>query len=143
MRLLIHRHIGVRAEGMILAAGIWCLVGLGVITGPAQALIPSVWHLLIPPPITAALWIGTGLAGAVLAPFRRASEAGLVLLLIAPALRFTSYLWGWLAEVIPGPPPGDPRGWFSALFYAAMLAFVILLSHIPADVRSPLTGKRA
>lgn len=27
MRMLIHRHIGVRAEGMILAAGIWCLIG--------------------------------------------------------------------------------------------------------------------
>lgn len=142
MRLILHRHIGVRAEGMILAAAIWCLVGLGVLTGPTPTPVPSVWHLLIPAPVTAVIWMGTGILGAVLAPFRRASDFGLVVLLVAPGLRFTSYLWGWIAELIPGPPPGDPRGWFSALFYAAMLAFVILLSHISADVRSPLTGRR-
>lgn len=52
-------HLRTRhAEGMLLVAAIWALIGLGVITSPATSPPPpSVWHALIPTPVIATLWI--------------------------------------------------------------------------------------
>lgn len=141
--LLLHHYVGIRAEGMILAGAIWCLVGLRAVMGPPAPLIPSVLHLLIPANVTAALWIGTGIAAAALAPFRKASNVGLFLLVVQPGLRTFSYLYAWFAELWPGPPPGDPQGWYAAAVYLAMVLWVVHISRIPADVRAPLSGRRA
>lgn len=142
MRHLIHRHIGVRAEGMILAAAIWILVGVGVLTGPSPTLTPSVWHLAFPAWVRIALWWIPAIIAVILAPSERLSRWGLAALTLPPVTQGCSYLWAWAMDWIPGPPPGDPRGWLSACYYALMVAFVVLLAHIPASVRAPLTGRR-
>ena len=142
MRQMMRRHVGVRAEGMILAAAIWGLVGLGAIDTPAMPPAPSLLHLLIPTWIRVALWWVPAVAAVVLAPSDRLSRWGLALLTVPSILQGVSYLWAWLMELVPGPPPGDPRGWVSAAYYALMVAFVLLLAHIPANVRAPLTGSR-
>lgn len=142
MRQLIHRHIGVRAEGMILAAAIWGLVGVGTVTAPPVTAPPSVLHLLIPVWLRVALWCVPALVAMILAPSDRLSRWGLGLLTIPPIVQGVSYLWAWLMDLVPGPPPGDPRGWLSAAYYALMVAFVLLLAHIPANVRAPLTGRQ-
>lgn len=141
MRHLIHRHIGVRAEGMILAAGIWMLIGLGVAVGVAPDGSGAAFHTTLPIPVRVGLWCGAALIAVITAPLERWSNLGLALLTVAPFIRFCSYLWAWVIDVVPGPPPGDPRGWYSALFYGLMLAFVVLLSHVPATVRAPLSGR--
>lgn len=139
---LVHRHVGIRAEGMILAGMLWCLIGLRSLTGPEAAATPSVFHQTFPADLTAGLWIVTGIAAIVLAPFKHASELGLFLLVIQPGLRVASFGWAWLADLIPGPPPGDPLGWYSACVWLGVVAWVGHISRIPADVRAPLTGRR-
>jgi hypothetical protein len=140
MRQLIHRHIGVRAEGMILVAAVWSLIGLGVATGQAPE-HTGAWHTLLPVWLRVLLWWLPALVALVVAPSARWSPTGLALLTVAPMLHLVSYVSAWVSEVIPGPPPGDPGGWYRAGFYLAMLALVILLSHIPATVRAPLSGR--
>ena len=135
------KPIGVRAEGMLLVSAIWALIGVGVITSPS-APPPSVWHAIVPAPLLAAGWIMSGAIAACLAPSRRGSEVGLALLALLPGLLFTSYLYAWIADVWPGPPEGDPRGWYRCLFYLAMLLWVRHISRIPADVQAPLSGRR-
>lgn len=141
VRELIRRHIGVRAEGMILASGIWMLVGVGIVLGfsPEQ---PGAWHTLIPFPMRIGLWCGTALLGILTAPSERWSSWGLALMILPPMIRVASHLTAWVFDLQPGPPPGDPAGWYSACYYLAMVMLIILLSHIPADVRAPLTGRR-
>ena len=138
----LHKHVGLRAEGMILVSFVWILVGVGSLTGSQAPEIPSAWHTLIPLDWSAAIWIVTALLAIALAPSDKLSNIGLGLLTVAPMIRFSSYLASWIIEVIPGPPPGDPRGWFSALFYFVMLMWVLHLSRIPADVRAPLYGRK-
>lgn len=140
MRTLIHRHVSVRTEGMILAAAIWCLFGVGALVSTTPD-PPSVLHAVLTPWARAALWMATAAVAAFTAPFQRVSNTGLGVLILAPALHLLSYLWAWLMELIPGPPPGDPLGWYSAAFYFMLVMFVILLSHIPANIRPPLTGR--
>lgn len=143
IRSLIRRHVGVRAEGMILVAAIWALIGVGVVTSPITTPPPpAVWHTLIPTPLLAGGWIATAAAAAVTAPLRRASDVGLLLLTIMPGLLLTSYLYAWIADVWPGDPVGDPRGWYRCLFYVAMVLWVRHISRIPADVQAPLSGRR-
>lgn len=75
------------------------------------------------------------------APSEKWSPIGLGLLTLSPMIRFTSYTFSFLIELVPGPPPGDPRGLYTASYYGAMLAFVVLLSHIPATTKVPF-GRR-
>ncbi len=140
MRHLIHRHIGVRAEGMILAAGIWCLLGAGIWLGLAPDR-PGAFHTLLPLWLRVAMWVVPAVLAATVAASERWSPYGLALLTIGPTVHLVSYLWAWLMDLIPGPPPGDSGGWYRAGIYAALLALVILLSHIPASVRAPLSGR--
>lgn len=141
MPILIQRNIGVRAEGMMLAAGIWCLIGVGALSSDSPD-HPGAWHLLWPAGVRATIWCVAAVAAAISAPSERWSNIGLGLLTVPPMITVCSYLTGWVYDLIPGPPPGDPGGWYRASYYVAMIALVILLSHIPANVQAPLSGRR-
>lgn len=139
MRQIIHHHIGVRAQGMILTAGIWTLIGVGAVIAPATDL-PGAWHLLLPPWVRVVLWCAPAMLALATAASERWSPYGLAALVVPPTIWLCSLLTAWVLDVWPGPPPGDPVGWYRAGFYGAMIALVVLLSHIPANVREPLSG---
>lgn len=140
MRQLIHHHIGVRAQGMILTAGIWLLIGAGALTGESPDRVGA-WHTLLPLWARVALWWVPALVALALAPSAHRSHYGLGALFVAPMVHLCSYTTAWVVELLPGPPPGDPGGWYRAAIYGALVALVVLLSHIPADVRAPLSGR--
>lgn len=139
----LHQHVGLRAEGTILVGVIWILIGVkGLVREVAVALVPGVWHLLIPSQISGFLWILSGLGAMILAPTKDWSGLSLFLLTIAPGIRFFSYLWSWVVYVIPGIQEGNPRGWFNSLFYLVMILLVVFLSRIPDNIKAPMIGKR-
>ena len=128
---------------MILAGVIWALLGVGEITRTSPAaVVPGVWHLLVPAQISAAVWIATGLTAAFLAATKHNSSLGLFLLVFAPGIRFFSYFWSWIVYVIPGIQEGYDRGWFNSLFYLLMLLWIGHLSRISEGIRAPIRGKR-
>jgi len=129
----IHQRINMRAKGMILVAWVWCMIGIGALSTPHVVSIPSTWHLLIPPVVSMLIWTGTGLLAVVLAFTSRLSSVGLGILTIAPFIRFSSYLTSWIVELAPGAPSGDPRGWFSAQFYLAMMLWVYYIALSSAE----------
>jgi hypothetical protein len=128
-----HERVNMRARGMILVAWAWCMVGIGALYAPNPSEVTATWHLLIPPVLSMFLWSGTGLAAAILSLTKRHSSIGLGILMIAPLVRFTSYLTSWVIELVPGDPHGDPRGWFSAQFYLVMMFWVFYIAMSSAD----------
>ena len=140
MRQMVQRHIGLRAEGMILAAVVWLTIGLGVAFNLAPE-NPAAWHTLLPTPVRVTLWVGPALITLVTAASEKWSNWGIALLQLAPLVRIISYLLAWLFDLQPGPPPGDPAGWYHAATYVWMSAATLFLARIPADVRAPLTGR--
>lgn len=140
MRQLLHHHIGVRAEGMILVGIIWALIGTGVLVG-ATPQYSGVWHATLPTPLVVGMWLTPAAVAMCTAASARWSPLGLGLLTIPPVVTMCSYLTAWIIALVPGPPEGDTGGWYRASIYAAMVALVMLLSHIPATVRAPLTGR--
>lgn len=139
----LHQHVGLRAEGAMLVGVIWILIGAGEMAREVPlAPVPGVWHLLIPAQISGFLWILSGVGAMILAPTKDRSGQGLFLLTIVPGIRFFSYFWSWVVHVIPGIQEGNPRGWFSSLFYLVMILLVVFLSRIPDNIKAPLIGKR-
>lgn len=143
LREWLHLHVSVRAEGMILAAGIWCLVGLRPIIGAPMAPTPELIHTLAPAPLRSAVWLIAALVAATTATLRKASGVGLGLLAVPPIITVCSYLWSWLMSWPGSPGQGRPDDWYGAAIYLVMLLWVVHLSRIPADVRAPLSGRRA
>ena len=125
---------GVRSEAMILCALIWLAMGLGIWQDLSVQVSPGAWHLFIPAEVRSGLWVATGAAALALAFFPMKSHWGLTALIIMPIMLASSYLWAWIIDLIPGEPGGDPRGWFRAIFFVAMVGLVVVISHIPANV---------
>lgn len=144
---VIVRRVGLRGEAMIGLGIIWGLVGVGILLGTGQrAPELALWHTLIPSYISGGLWLTSAAAAIVAAHWQQWSHAALGILTVMPMVRLTSFMWGWLMSLVPGPPPGYPDGWYSMLFYVVMVAMVIHVAHIPAlspelAVRSAKLGK--
>lgn len=132
MLRFIHRHIGVRAEGMILAAAFWGLVGLSLLTRPSTP-VPAPLYAFLPLWLQVGLWWGPAAIAIAVSTHERWSLWGIGLMQAGPIAFGASSLGAWILALIPGPPPGDPRGWVSATFYALMVPYVLHLSHIDPD----------
>lgn len=138
MSLTADRHLGVRGRAMLFCAVLWSFVGLGAIVNSSPPR-PSTFHATFPR-LEACLWF----AAAVLAVFtswrRDGSRIGLAALVVPPALRSASYVWAWVMDLVPGPPPGFALGWYTAILYLCMIALVVVVAWIPGRVEAPLTG---
>jgi len=133
---VLHSYVGVRAEGMLLLALLWILIGIqALIEQPPNPLPPSVLHYMLPAWFRFALWVIPAAIAAGMSLSIPWSSVGLGLLTIAPLQRCASWLWSWLMSVFPGAPPGQPTGWYSALVWLCVTLVPIYLSHIPAQVR--------
>lgn len=139
---IVARRYGVRAEGMALLSVVWTLIGVGIITGSAPNHVPGAFHTLIPGWIRVAGWVGTAAFALVTSTSPHRSSLGLGALTIMPSLQATSHVGSWVIWVLPdswtGGAAGNPGGWYSALFYVAMLMLVKFVSHIASDTRPPL-----
>ena len=122
-----------RTQGMFLVSWGWCMVGVGALSTPVTPSITATWHLSIPPVVSMLIWVCTGLVAAGLSFSKNYSSIGLGILMIAPLIRFSSYMTSWVIELVPGAPDGDPRGWFSAQFYLMMMFWVYYIAMSSAD----------
>ena len=132
------RHLGVHGFGLVLIAGIWSLLALGILTAPEAAPDPErqLFHQYIPPTYAATLWLTTALGAFAAAIDRdgpRRDGLALAAAALPPAVWMASYAWSWVASVVPGPPGGSPRGWLSAAIYACLMGLVWLVAAIPDE----------
>lgn len=144
---VIVRRVGLRGEAMLGLGIIWGLLGIGALLGTGQrAPELALWHTLIPRPLSGALWLASAAVAVLAARFQRWSHAALGVLTVMPMTWLSSYLWGWVMSLVPGPPPGFAGGWYPALFYLVLVAMVVHVAHVPAlspelAVRSAKLGK--
>ena len=136
------RALGVRGSGLLLIAVIWTLLAVGILTNPdPHTAQPGTFHGLIHPSVLAAGWLtaaGLALTGSLDRRFGSHRDGlALGVATIPPMFYATSYVWAWVVELIPGPPPGFPRGWLSASIYLALVALVWLVASIPDEVPEP------
>ena len=119
---------GPRTPLMLALGALWIAVGIGVLVGQAPE-PPAAPHTWIPDLLRSAVWIGSGLAALIAAPAQ--SWGALILLIVMPAVRVGSYLWGWLVWVTPAGDPGDPAGLYRSLFALAMILAVAATAVVP------------
>ena len=130
------REVGKRGQLLLVFGLVWIGLGVGVLTegDPAyyDQIVPFTW---LPETVRAWLWIITGAAAVAYAwrPRIIAHDGlGFFALYLMPAYRCGAFLWGWLDSWLPlGGGPGYPRGWTSALPYAAMVTAVMVCSSWP------------
>lgn len=123
--------IGFRGAALLSLAFIWFVLGVASLTEPRPAVGEYVYiHQMIPNEVRAALWVVTGIVGAVHAfdpPFRDDGR-GFQALLIMPTERALSYLWGWVVYLAPDGSDGSERGWVGFALFAALVNITLLIS---------------
>ncbi|MGJ6980018.1 hypothetical protein ACSDQ9_05735 [Aestuariimicrobium soli] len=126
-------RVGLRSKGLILIGILWLLFGLSVAVGASSPRSDSLWHLVIDYRLRAAGWVATGALALASSRWHRLSNLALALATVMPMIRLTSYIGAWIVALIPGPPPGNPTGWLSSLYFVAVLALVLYVAQHPAD----------
>lgn len=131
-------HLGVHGFGLVLIAVIWALLALGILTAPTVAPDEGrqLFHQYIPPTYAATLWLTTALgtlASAIDRDGPRRDGLALAAAVMPPTLWMASYVWSWIASLVPGAPAGSPRGWLSAAIYACLVGLVWLVAAIPDE----------
>lgn len=128
------RHrLGLRCEAMVLLGLVWLIMAMGVEFGasrPPEGLV----FTLVPSPVRAAIWAGTGLYAIWTAIQSRGTSRALAMMNIMPLVRLISYLLSWLLWLLPWEFDAlaeYEHGWYQAGFYAAMIGFVVFAAHIP------------
>lgn len=123
---------GLRAWGLVIVGAIWVWIGVGVWAGASQPPVGvGLWHLLLPPYLRAFLWVLSGAAALGAARWSSWDQWALMLLVVMPLVRLTSYASAWVLWLIPGQPDGLRSGWYSTAFYVLMLSLVVLIACIP------------
>ena len=135
-------RLGLRCEAMTICGILWCLFGLGVLTGasdPPDGLV----FTMIPAWLRGAVWIVTG-AGAFAAGITgEHTSRALGWLMLMPLLRCVSYAWGSILALIPGVQAGEyGDGWFTAGVYGVQVLLVIYLARIPPGIMRDGTWRR-
>lgn len=129
------RHLGTRGWILLLCAAVWWLVGLGVLLRAATEGDPALLHLYIPAEARVAGWW----IGAVLAVYGAVRKKHLPVvtsvLIVMPLLRLSSYMWGWITYLVPGPPAGAQDGWYSAAYHAVLIGLVLVAAHTREPTR--------
>lgn len=146
------RQFGYRGAALIVLGGMWALFGVSVMFQPVEE-HSWVLHEMIPDPIRAALWAGTGLAAVVygLRGAHRDDTAGMAALMVMPLVRFASFAFSYIVwaattaghEVWPSVDvTGYGGGWYSAAVWALIVGLIRVLSGWPNPRRVlPLDGE--
>lgn len=121
-------RVGRRGTFLLIAAVVWAITGLQVLTSPVEpgGLVHQEWPL----PIRVILWLAPAVTAVVYA-FRAVDWPAYVLLLPAPLIRALSYTWAWATWHLSGGEEGMERGWAFAAASVAMSAFVALVAGWP------------
>jgi len=116
---------GKRGEVLLLLGLAWILIGVGTVVVPPPP--GNLLHLLIPAPIRAGLWCGTGLVAVFYAwiPKTRSDGWGFLALYLMPAVRAVSYFIAWVDFSVDGVG-GYRYGWLAALFYTVFVGIVVV-----------------
>lgn len=125
---LARRRLSDKSRILALDGVVWCLVGIGVITGTYVS--DGAPHLAIPSPIRCLWWIVPGAFAIAAGLTQRHKDAAVGLLMIGPAIRVTSYLYAWIIDLIPGAPDGVAKGWYYASINLIIVVHVIAVTRI-------------
>lgn len=132
MRSWLHHppeKLGRRGAILLSFAVLWVLVGVAALLSPHPP-NPVLLYQHLPNWLRFALWAGTGLVAAAhcLTPPVKNDGIGFIALMIMPMERAVSYLWAWIAHVVPGGDTGLERGWLNFLFYLAFINVLVICS---------------
>lgn len=120
-----------RTLALLLCAGVWVLVGLGVLLAAAGA-NPYVPHTQIPAPLRVSMWFGPAAFAVLTCVTRRWAGLTVALLIIGPVIRVLSYLFGWAVHLLH-LGPGHPTGWYAAALHLALVGLVVLAAILTRD----------
>ena len=133
-------YLGRRGMMLLLLGGLWIWLGLNVPMTPAH--VPGLWHTFIWEPVWIAEWVVPGLVALVFA-WRTVDWPGWALLMLAPIIRASSLISGWVMWMLPDGIEGYPMGLWQSILYLFMIGVVGICAgwpdYPPRDERMPQT----
>lgn len=129
-----HAHVprfGYRGRALTLVGLVWVLVGVKVLRDPGGT--PYLDHL--PTWLRLSVWGATGGVALVTAWWPAGADRyGFMALSIPATIRTLANGWSWLLGIVTGNQVGNSGDWVSAVAWAAIVAFVLLLASWPEPV---------
>lgn len=119
-------RVGRRGIALLVLASLWIYIGVLPVLAAESPPVPGVPHTYLPTWVRAAIWIVPALV-ALAHVGRYRDIIGWVALVLPPAERAVSYLYGWTLHALPGGADGYPTGILSAGLYVHMVAIIIVL----------------
>lgn len=131
------RYLGIRGWLLLLCAGVWCHIGLGVLLEP-DSRPPVYLYEHLPIWMRVGGWWITG-ALALWAAVRKTNRTYIAVagLMIMPLERLGSLLWGALDYALHGEPAALATAWYSAGWYVMLVGVVAITAHVKEPTKDP------
>lgn len=131
---MVHKRVsdrlGIRGQLFIWCAVVWIAFGMQVTFGPTVTIDGTLYHTAIPMWFRISSWIVPGVLCIYSAFSKKFVVTAVTMLIIAPMIRFTSYFWSVVTELIKDLQVGYPGPWFAAFTYGMMAILVVIIAHI-------------
>lgn len=121
------RLLGRRGATLVLMGILWFALGWATTFSPSHITF-SAFHFAIPGALRGAMWCGGAILAFIFAA-RRHDWPGFVGLLVMPGITAASCLTSWFLSLCD--LGGYDRAWYSFIFYAGMVAWVLITAGWP------------
>jgi hypothetical protein len=124
------RYLGLRGWLLLLCAGVWAHIGLGVYLHLGDTFDPELPHTHLPMWLRVGGWWASAALAAWASMWKTHVAVATGVLMLMPLQRLASYTWAWITYLIPGGPEGTPHGWYSVGWYVFLVGVVLITAHV-------------
>lgn len=123
MKQRLVNHIGNRGIALGLLGILWILMAVGVAVAPMRREELLDEHYL-PTWVRAAMWAGPGVVALIAIRWKKYDPDAWGWLIVPAAMRFFSFLVGWVSFLVGYEPFAYPDGWRGATTIAVFVVFI-------------------
>lgn len=133
-------RLGIRGQLFIWCSVVWVFFGVHAMFGLPYTIDHTLYHTALPIWFRATTWVLPGLVCLYATFSKRMVVTAVTMLIVGPMIRFTSYSWSMVTELIHDHQIDYPGPWFQAFIYGMMAVLVVIIAHIKEPTREEVQG---